>query len=180
MTPAVSTPAVSTPVLFTPELSAPARPDLARIARRIAADPARWRPLVRFDADERWYTRLAVTDDHEVWLLSWLPGQRTGIHDHGGSAGAFAVAQGVLREDTVDGLPGGDPAGRRVAVSSAYHEAGAVRPFDSRHVHEIVNDGTMPAVSVHVYAPALDSMNRYRLVDSVLELAVSERAGADW
>jgi hypothetical protein len=28
--------------------------------------------------------------------LSWLPGQATGFHDHGGSAGAFAVVWGTL------------------------------------------------------------------------------------
>jgi hypothetical protein len=31
---------------------------------------------------KRWYQRVTCDDDHEVWLLSWLPG-RTGFHDHG-------------------------------------------------------------------------------------------------
>ncbi|WP_250638187.1 hypothetical protein [Rhodococcus sp. WB1] len=79
----------------------PTRADLTFLALRIANDPGRWMPIVRFDEQQRWYTRLAVADNHEVWLLSWLPGQRTEIHDHGDSAGAFAVAQGVLTETTV-------------------------------------------------------------------------------
>jgi rhodanese-related sulfurtransferase len=37
---------------------------------------------------ERWYER---SDTHEVWAISRMPGQGTGFHDHGGSAGAFAV-----------------------------------------------------------------------------------------
>ncbi|MBS9374681.1 cysteine dioxygenase [Rhodococcus sp. B50] len=161
-------------------LSTSVRVDLAEIVLDIASDDARWRPLVRFGETERWYTRLDVTDDYEVWLLSWLPGQRTGIHDHGGSAGAFAVAQGGVREDTVDqpwseGLPG-----QRVTLSSTHLAAGATRRFDSRHVHEVVNDGPVPAVTVHAYAPALDSMSRYRLVNGILTLATSERAGDDW
>ena len=52
------------------------------------------------DPAHRWYQRLLREDDQEVWLLSWLPGQRTGFHDHGRSAGAFTVVQGCLRERT--------------------------------------------------------------------------------
>ncbi|SES82853.1 hypothetical protein [Geodermatophilus poikilotrophus] len=33
----------------------------------------------------------------QVWLLPWLPGQGTGLHDHGGSAGASAVVRGTPR-----------------------------------------------------------------------------------
>jgi hypothetical membrane protein len=40
---------------------------------------------------------------HEVWVISWLPGQATGFHDHGGSAGAFAVVWGTLMECRVVG-----------------------------------------------------------------------------
>lgn len=154
--------------------------DLGTIASTIAADTSRWLPLVRFDESERWYARFASTDDYEVWLLSWLPGQRTGIHDHGGSAGAFVVAQGTLREDTVDQPWSDELDGSRVTVSRASFDTGQVRNFDSHHVHEIVNNGLTPAVSVHVYAPALDAMSRYRLDGDVLRLSVSERAGADW
>lgn len=154
--------------------------DLGSIAHSIAADRSRWLPLIRFDENERWYARFAATPDYEVWLLSWLPGQRTGIHDHGGSAGAFVVAQGTLREDTVDQPWSSDLDGSRVTVAHASFGTGQVRDFDSHHVHEIVNDGPVPAVSVHVYAPALDAMSRYRLDGDVLRLSVSERVGADW
>ena len=42
-----------------------------------------------------------VADEHhEAWLLTWLPGQGTDWHDHGGSAGAFVVVQGALVEGT--------------------------------------------------------------------------------
>jgi hypothetical protein len=77
---------------------------LGRIVGAIAAQPASWRDIVRFDAGRRWYGRLELTDEHEVWLLSWLPGQETGFHDHGEAVGAFAVASGRLRERTVPAI----------------------------------------------------------------------------
>ena len=51
----------------------PAR--LRQVVREVAAGRNDWLSQVRFTADERWYKRLASDDDHELWLLSWLPGQ---------------------------------------------------------------------------------------------------------
>ncbi|MET0415887.1 MAG: cysteine dioxygenase, partial [Actinoplanes sp.] len=67
------------------------RLDHLAIANHYAAAPEQWPVAPRFNPSERWYHRLALTDDHEVWLLTWLPGQGTELHDHGGSAGAFHV-----------------------------------------------------------------------------------------
>ncbi len=71
---------------------------LARIVAETAGRPEQWQELVRYDPASRWYCRLALTDRYEIWLLSWLPGQQTGYHDHGPSAGAFAIALGRLTE----------------------------------------------------------------------------------
>ncbi len=71
--------------------------ELGRLVRATARQGG-WRPLVRFTPDRRWFHRLALTADYEIWLLTWLPGQRTGFHDHGDASGAFAVGQGELRE----------------------------------------------------------------------------------
>jgi len=128
------------------------------------------RPLrPRFDPHERWYTRLVAADDHEAWLLTWLPGQGTDLHDHGGSAGAFTVLAGRLTEQTVG-----------VRLMDRGYGRGATREFGPHHVHRMVNAGTVPAVSLHVYAPALTRMTRYELVDGALRALAVERAGADW
>ncbi|HLN43382.1 MAG TPA: hypothetical protein VK215_13065, partial [Acidimicrobiales bacterium] len=41
--------------------------------------------------------------------------------------------------------------------------------FAGRHIHDIVNLGPVPAISVHVYAPRLTSMTYYRVVEGALE-----------
>ena len=85
----------------------------ARLVREIAADRARWEPLVRYDALTRWYARLETGPGYEVWLLSWLPGQSSGFHDHGESSGVMTVVRGELIERSLT-LPqpsaGGPPA----------------------------------------------------------------------
>src|SRR5579875_2958107 len=85
---------------------------LAEVVRRAAASPAQWLARVRLNAEGRWYERIHLDDSHEVWIISWLPGQATGFHDHGGSAGAFAVVWGTLVERRVLGAAA---AGRLVA-----------------------------------------------------------------
>ncbi|HET8993826.1 MAG TPA: cysteine dioxygenase family protein [Rhodococcus sp. (in: high G+C Gram-positive bacteria)] len=167
-------------MLTQPDLPIRADLDLTSLALQIARDPDRWLPVVRFDEQERWYTRLTVADDREVWLLTWLPGQRTEIHDHGGSAGAFAVAQGVLTETTVHAPVDAILPGSQVSVSRNEIRSGEVRGFGAHHIHGVTNESDTPAVSVHVYAPSLSTMSRYRVDDGTLRLLASERAGADW
>ena len=143
---------------------------LADLVRQAAAGD--WAALVRYSEGERWYQRLERGAQHEVWLLSWLPGQRTGFHDHCGSSGAFTVVQGELREWA--------PATRRPSPRAAALPAGRVRSFGPRHVHEVVNESAAAAVSIHAYSPPLSGMRRYELTQSGLVLAAVETAGERW
>ncbi|GAA3932467.1 cysteine dioxygenase family protein [Actinomadura viridis] len=140
----------------------PARTRLAETVGALAADPGAWVRRVRLSPDGRWYERLHRDEDHEIWLISWLPGQATGLHDHGGSRGAFAVALGDLEERDLGGA-------RQVA-------AGQTREFGPEYVHEVRNTSTAPAVSIHVYSPPLAEMNRYDLTESGLVRLAVERA----
>jgi predicted metal-dependent enzyme (double-stranded beta helix superfamily) len=146
---------------------------LSQIVGAVAARPDRWSELVRFDAGRRWYQRLDLADDHEVWLLSWLPGQSTGFHDHGRAVGAFAVAQGRIQERTV--AAGGRPPVRHLTVAE-----GGVRRFGSHHVHDVVNAFAEPAITVHAYSPPLTAMRRFELTDSGLVHTGTECAEQDW
>jgi predicted metal-dependent enzyme (double-stranded beta helix superfamily) len=118
-----------------------------------------------------------VTDTAEAWLLTWLPGQATDLHDHGGSAGAFVVVRGRLTEHTV--VPVGDEPGV-VDLRATRLPGGALRAFGRNHVHRIVNESAEPAVSVHVYGPALRSMTRYTLDARRLTVESVSKAGEDW
>jgi predicted metal-dependent enzyme (double-stranded beta helix superfamily) len=125
--------------------------EFAGLARSIAADRARWAPQVRYDATTRWYARLHTGPGYEVWLLSWLPGQSSGLHDHGDSSGVLTVLEGALHERA------------RTAQGEALRalSPGQQRAFAPGYRHEIVNDSLEGAVSLHVYFPGLTEMTPY-------------------
>lgn len=156
----------------------PAR--LSQIVASAAAQPERWHNLVRYDPARRWYLRMELTDEYEVWLLSWHPGQGTGFHDHGGSRGAFAVALGELQEHAVgcgSGRESSVRAGRPTAAVAVRTVAtGQIRSFGPRFVHHVVNNSARNAVSVHAYSPPLPEMRRYELTATGLRYTGTEPA----
>jgi|ERR1700722_6592303 len=144
---------------------------LGRLVRQVA-DAGEWPGLVQFGPAGRWYGRLELTESYEIWLLTWLPGQHTGFHDHGDASGAFAVVRGELRESLA--RPGSRDVRRRSAGR------GTVTTFGARHLHDVGNDSGAPAVSVHAYSPPLTAMRRYEMAPSGLALVRTELAEQDW
>lgn len=114
-----------------------------RIAMDLAAHRDSWRHLLRYDPEQRYSALIEATGEYEAWLLSWLPGQHTDVHDHGGATGAFTVVSGTLTERVIRG------------EHTDEHEVGIgqSRVFGPRYVHQVRNAGADPAVSVHVYRP---------------------------
>ena len=107
---------------------------------------------VRFASPHRWWARLALTEEVEVWLLSWLPGQHTEPHDHGGASGAFSVVLGSLSETYR--YPGGD-------VRQRTHALGSAIGFGAGRAHQVWNTGFEKAATVHAYSPPLVPTREY-------------------
>jgi len=149
-------------VLSLPGVLARRRPrwtprELLRLAELIVhGAPEALRLLARHDLDRRWYGRLALTEEVEVWLLGWTAAQATRPHDHGGASGAFMVLDGRLTESYRDG----PVRSRRRSLG-----AGGRSAFGPERVHLVANPGPGNATSVHVYSPPL--------------LPVGERASLD-
>jgi predicted metal-dependent enzyme (double-stranded beta helix superfamily) len=153
------------------------RHNLVEIATRLAGQHDLWEPLVRYDPISRYYARLASEPDFEAWLLTWVPGQGTEWHDHGGSAGAFAVVRGELTERTATVSPLESP---RIVEEPRVLSDGALRAFGTKHIHRVTNNGLEPAVSVHVYSPALVEMNSYAEDGPRLWQTGSQLIGVNW
>jgi hypothetical protein len=119
--------------------------------------PELWRPLVRHEEDGRYFVRLHLDEHVEAWLICWLEAQATGLHDHDGSAGAVAVCEGTLLEDTLCA------AERGVSLRTVARSAGEAFSFDGDHIHDVRHDGGLPATSVHVYSPPIRRMGHFAI-----------------
>jgi len=125
---------------------------LSRVVLELAACPDTWFERVRLTSDRRWYERLYNGSDYDVWVISWMPGQSTGFHDHGGSSGAYCVVSGTLED-------------RRPGEESRIVAAGSVQALGPAQVHDVRNASAAPAISLHAYSPALTEMTHYDVED---------------
>ncbi len=128
--------------------------ELEGVAREIALRTEVWEPLARVDTAHRRYELVYEDDRMDAWILSWMPGQGTGFHDHYISGVGLCVASGCVREDLM--------------VYGAEHQSRQLRAGDARqggpgYIHRVSHDDGEPAVTVHVYSPRLDWVGQYRL-----------------
>jgi mannose-6-phosphate isomerase-like protein (cupin superfamily) len=166
--------------------------DTAHVRELIHPDRDRWSPrqlrdltsamvsglavpltsVARYRPDQRWWTRLALTSGVELWLLSWLPGQGTEPHDHGGAAGSFTVLTGTLVEHYR--YPGGP-------VQSATRTERDAVAFGAGRAHQVRNRSTEPALSVHAYSPPLVPTREYASLNDIpAEIPPLPRQPVSW
>jgi cysteine dioxygenase len=122
------------------------------------------------------YTRnLIYRDDQiEVMALCWSKGQRTPIHTHNGQLGWMAVSQGSVAVINYKWLGCNAPENQNVAgmdclagateldlqrqeIQECY-AGGPVNTVDKvQTIHQVVVQGSEPALSLHIYSRPIDS-----------------------
>lgn len=151
-------------------------PDLLHATDRAADDVLSGRcdhllPDGGLPDSRRWFARIHGDDELDVWLISWVPGHPTELHDHGGSLGALTMLSGSLSEFRWDGS----------SLRSRRLDAGDQAGFPLGWVHDVVwapatvartssGSGARPAsvtkaptLSVHAYSPPLTAMSYYEV-----------------
>jgi cysteine dioxygenase type I len=142
--------------------------DLLHLTDRTADDVLSGRfdhvvPPAGVPTDDRWFVRLHGDDEVDIWLISWVPGHRTELHDHGGSLGALTLLSGSLDEFRWDGE----------RLRRRRLEAGDQAAFPLGWVHDVLWAPTAtvgagpsrpdPTLSVHAYSPPLTVMSYYEV-----------------
>jgi len=122
------------PDLTLPEPAGARRPvPPATLIRAVAADPASWRPLIRYDATEPSLVRVPVEHPElDLWLRGWLPGQSALLLP---PDALFTVVLGAIDEIGT--------AGRRTL------RAGQTRVLGHGYRNRLSNRGEVPAVTLH-------------------------------
>ena len=166
----VAAPAALRPRTFSSPSPGPTRlrvPDLLHATDQAADDVLSGRcdhllPPGGIPGSRRWFIRIHGDDELDVWLISWVPGHHTELHDHGGSLGALTVVSGSLNEFRWDGR----------AMRHRRLDAGDQAGFPLGWVHDVVwapRPATVPvpvagpSLSVHAYSPPLTAMSYYEV-----------------
>jgi cysteine dioxygenase len=142
-------------------------PSLARIQEWFSSIIIRQRDYERFRvfAARKYARNLIVRSPFaEMLLLCWHSGQRTPIHDHGGSVGVVMLFEGQMTETMFERTADG-----RVRPYDTYRWGpGAITGADVPDIHQLLN--LQPAgrdmVTLHCYAPPLSVLNTYSMSSS--------------
>lgn len=122
----------------------------------------------------RWFTRIHGDEELDIWLISWVPGHATELHDHGGSLGALTVLSGSLNEFRWNGrrlrrrrLDAGDQAGFPLGWvhDVVWAPRPIVGPAPTLKVPGPAGGPLRPTLSVHAYSPPLTAMSYYEVTD---------------
>ncbi len=127
--------------------------ELCRLVAQLAARADLWKPLVVRDAARRRYRLLLEDARLDIWVLSWMPGQATGYHDHGSSNVGLTTLQGAVIERQI-----------RLGWRNIERELvpGFVQPGAAGYIHSVSHGRGTPAVTLHAYSPPLVQVGQYR------------------
>ena len=130
--------------------------------RALAAELARSEEVSDFVLEAgatRTYRELFRTEHASAWVIRWGEDADTGFHDHDVSAGAVSVLEGEVREERL-------AVGGRPRVST--YGPGGTFSLEATDIHRVTRIGDVPALTVHVYSPALTQMGAYMIEPSGL------------
>jgi cysteine dioxygenase len=114
----------------------------------------------RLFASRKYARNLVARSEYaELLLLCWRSGQRTPIHDHGGSVGVVMVFEGLLTETMFERAPEGHVR----PFNTFKHAPGAITGADVPDIHLLLNlqPKGRDLVTLHCYAPPLSVLNTY-------------------
>ncbi len=136
--------------------------DLRQLMARLQLSDDELQTFTLFDACNYRRNQIRRTEDYELVLICWRPGQASPIHDHAGCACVFRVLEGT-GEETVY-VPESDEPGASVSyrpAATSCHAGGALCASFDADIHKVSNPGPHNLCTLHVYSPPLLEMRTY-------------------
>jgi cysteine dioxygenase len=118
-------------------------------------------PYIYFREDTYGRNLVAKNDFFELLVLTWLPNQRTKIHDHAGERCWMTVQLGELTMKNYHAPKNGSNELVSMGATETCKEGRAVYIDDGIGIHSITNCSRKPAVSVHLYAAPISRCKTY-------------------
>lgn len=144
-------------------------------------DDEQFLPYIFFREETYGRNLVAKSDLYELIALTWLPNQRTPIHDHSGSRCWTSILTGELTFKNYHLSASGTlsavgPCEKQGIGSYSYID-------DAIALHSIANASTKPAVSIHLYAAPITRCKIYDEATKKLvwkELHYFTQYGEEW
>lgn len=114
---------------------------------------------------------VVLRDQYEMLVMTWLPGQSSVPHDHGGSVCAMLTVSGKAVEGSYSIAADG-------YVDLEYETVfrpGEVTAGQDAAVHTISNGGADTMVTVHIYTPPLRDFRRFTIRPSMTDHELPDR-----
>jgi cysteine dioxygenase len=138
-------------------LDAAALSDLARRLAEIPIDLELFSPWISFGSDCYQRVTLFASNQWEMVLTCWQPGQQSAIHNHGGSCGVSLVLAGHLTEALFEPCsPGTALAPQQRCIREV--GPGEVLIETCQTVHRVENRSAAEALGLHFYSPPIVQM----------------------
>lgn len=135
--------------------------EIENLLSQFAVQPDDFARYVVPDATHYHRERLIQTAFASLYILTWLPGQESPIHDHRASGCGVRVLTGEMFEAFYRLIPGTEDRVRRTSVNR--WRPGVVTSAEQGiGIHKVANrsrDTTL--VTLHLYSPPLVGMNVY-------------------
>lgn len=103
-----------------------------------------WVQYISFNANRYTRNKVIETDFYEMYILCWLPGQKTPIHDHPGNGCMFKLLHGELHEQLYDAFG-------QLVLKERVHQSGDVVTIKDE-LHTMENTSKTYATSLHIYS----------------------------
>lgn len=122
------------------------------VLRRIAIDPEAFRPYCRWN--DKHYTRncIARTEEFELLLICYEPGQRTSIHDYATEEAWVHPVSGSVIEERFEVIPDGP---LHKISSSQLHPGSFSYLHNGRGIHRYINTDAGRSITLNLYAKPL-------------------------
>lgn len=127
-------------------------------------------PFIYFRDDTYGRNLVHLSDHFEILVLTWLPEQRTSVHDHAAQRCWMMVHSGELTLKNYLPVNGKTKCDLRASGPCETYKSG--RPAyidDGIGVHSIANASKKPAVSIHLYAGPIPSCRVYNETSKCFE-----------
>tara|TARA_Y200000002_G_C22581575_1_gene621105 strand:+ start:322 stop:801 length:480 start_codon:yes stop_codon:yes gene_type:complete len=106
-----------------------------------------WKSYIKFDKDNYKKNLIYRNMDFEIFLVCWLPLQKTKIHNHSENGCLIRILEGEMNEIIYE------PKNKEIITTNNMYQNDIQYIDDKIGVHKMINTSDKNCISLHIYSP---------------------------